>query len=139
MTEKSDDPTEYSITKEVDDMTKREMQNALASKAGARPSSNQLSKWALNSLHAYLTGEFPCEPAELHARDAPNCPELRRDLWDVVFTDDTEGDDADADDEDEDDDSPSDRFEQPFRKADLKHVMAAVRQTPDQRPKPEPR
>lgn len=58
--------TELKFDATADELTCNQLRGRIAHKCGLRPPASTLGKAILNSVHAYLTGEFAVAPARLH-------------------------------------------------------------------------
>lgn len=138
-----------------DESTRQQLRDKIAVMVGCRNKGVPLNKSTLNSVYAYLTGEFYFPPRVRHRPDEPEF-EPRDDVFVAVaeaagIADIDEGgdtnesggdDDADSDDEDDadgeddaDDGWRTDEGNRPqeFRKDDLRTIAETINQTDDQR------
>lgn len=69
------------------EMTERELRVKIARMAGHNEASYDtvLTKGTLNSVYAYVTGEFACDPWALHRPASCDFEERSKVMWDVAI------------------------------------------------------
>lgn len=117
------EPGDFVVTGDIQEYTRgdrphrRSLIMRISSKVGCKPAKTALTKWALNSLVARFTGEFPCRPGGINQADAPTSPELRERIGSILGFEYQAG-----------------KWDRAFRVDELEKITAALVQTTDRRP-----